>query len=172
MNPRSCRILAAAGSFVLAAITAHGQSIVVTSTENDSVLRYDAAGNYQGIAAQGSGLDVPWDVVRGPDQNLYVSSFKTHEILRYDGKTGAFLGVFVPDGRGGPAAPSYLRFGPDGNLYVAEVYGGTFSSTGVLRFHGTSGQFIDRFVAEGEGGLIAPDGMTFGPDGDLYLANR
>lgn len=34
-------------------------------------------------------------MVFGPDDNLYVTSFGTHEVLRYDGQTGAFIDAFA-----------------------------------------------------------------------------
>jgi hypothetical protein len=34
-----------------------------------------------------------------------------------------------------------------------------------------TGAFIDEFVASGSGGLDSPTGLSFGPDGNLYVAN-
>jgi hypothetical protein len=44
----------------------------------------------------------------GPDGNLYVASMNTNQILRYDGHTGAFLGVFAAGA--GVDGPTYLLF--------------------------------------------------------------
>jgi DNA-binding beta-propeller fold protein YncE len=41
----------------------------------------------------------------------------------------------------------------------------------VARFNGTTGNFIDTFVSSGSGGLSSARGVTFGPDGDLYVAS-
>ena len=43
----------------------------------------------------------------------YVSSYGTDQVLRYDGRTGAFLGAFVPARYAGLSAPYALLFGPD-----------------------------------------------------------
>lgn len=121
---------------------------------------------------------------RGPrNLDLYVTDEDAHDIKRYDGTTGAFLGVYVPAGSF-ISAPLGLTFGPDGNLYVAD-----FGIGAVLRFQGPAGTSPGApmpsagntgaiFVAPGSGGLLArPLGVIFGPDGngdghqDVYVSN-
>ena len=58
-----------------------------------------------------------------------------------------------------------MKFGPDGNLYVASVGTGQ-----ILRYNGTTGQFMDVFVPKGSGGLQRPGSLVFGPDGNLYVS--
>jgi len=45
--------------------------------------------------------------------SLFVSSFTSDEILRYNGTTGAFIDDFVPTASGGLDSGSFLIFGPD-----------------------------------------------------------
>src|SRR4029453_2149932 len=90
---------------------------LLSSTETDSVLRYDAAtGAFRGafVAAGSGGLDQPRRLGLGPHGNLYVASFMSDQVLCYDGATGAFLEVFVDAGSGGLDGPHHLAFGPDG----------------------------------------------------------
>src|SRR3954447_14839238 len=47
------------------------------------------------VAAGSGGLTDPDGMAFGHDGNLYVSSLFTHQVLRYDGRTGAFLGPLV-----------------------------------------------------------------------------
>ncbi len=54
-------------------------------------------------------MNNPQDVAFGPDGNLYVSSFFTHDVKRYDGQTGAFMGNFTSGG--GLSNPTFLIFG-------------------------------------------------------------
>jgi hypothetical protein len=41
----------------------------------------------------------------------------------------------------------------------------------VLRYNGVTGAFIDTFVSPFSGGLDDPEGMAFGPDGNLYVSS-
>lgn len=95
--------------------------------------------------------------------DLLVSSSNSNEVLRYDGTTGAFLGVFASAGN--LDAPNGLAVGPDGNVYVS---GG--KSDNVLCYDGQSGALIGEFVSPQSGGLDFPHGLTFGPDDHLYVA--
>jgi hypothetical protein len=154
------------------ALPAHAD-ILIGNTQGNSVSRYDeASGAYLGafIAAGAGGLTAPDALTYGPDGNLYVSSGEigTGRILRYDGQTGAFLGVFAEGG--GLSRPYGTAFGPDGNLYVS-----SFRSDQILRYDGATGAFIDVF-ARGNGtaaGLLnGPNGLLFGADGALYVTTE
>lgn len=108
----------------------------------------------------------------GPSGNLFVSSLtgpSSGEVRQFNGTTGADLGVFATGN--GLDDPIDLVFGPDGNMYVTNA--GSPTSNGILRFDGTTGAFIDAFVAPSDvpNGLIQPAGLTFGPDGSLYVSD-
>ena len=64
--------------------------------------------------------------------------------------------VFGPAGKGGGEL----------DLYVASAGNGK-----VLRYDGATGAFRGEFVATGSGGLVHPYGISFGPDGNLYVAD-
>jgi hypothetical protein len=135
-----------------------------TATEGSDELRF-----IDRFVSEGSGgLSRPRQMIFGPDGNadgtleLYVSSVDTNQVLRYDGKTGAFLDVFVASGSGGLNNPADLKFGPDGHLYV-----NSFRGNQLLRFNGSTGAFIDVAAS----GLNGPHGLTIGTDGSFYIAN-
>jgi len=46
------------------------------------------------------------------------------------------------------------------------------SDTQSVRRYSDQGVFISDFVAPGAGGLVAPSGLAFGPDGNLYVADN
>ncbi len=108
----------------------------------------------------------PLHATFGPDGDLFVGSRATDEVHRFDGETGAFLGVFAAPVPSLLDDPRGMAFGPDGNFYVACFDGR------VRRFNGTTGAYIDDFVKAGSGGLANATGLEFGPDGNLYVSNR
>jgi streptogramin lyase len=156
--------------------------LFVCNDAHNNILRYDErTGDFLGefIPSGSGGLFSPRGLIFGPDGNLYVSSGGSRFIFRYDGITGEPLpspgstgAIFVGPSSGGPTREfsAWLIFGPDGNLYVTS--GGITAppaSSSVLRFNGTTGEFIDAFVSPGSGGLTGPRGLVFGPDGHLYV---
>lgn len=103
------------------------------------------------------GLDGPTGAVFGPDGNLYVASFESDQVLRYDGASGAFLDVFVTAGSAGLNGPDAgLAFGPDGHLYVPSFY-----THQVLRYDGASGAPLGAFASSSPGNLFQPRAVVF-----------
>lgn len=164
-----------------------GSYLYVTDYDKHSVLRFEAAtGALVDVIVpnHSGGLHEPLYAILGPREgNLYVSSghFNPSDhakgVLRYDTATGAFLGQFTERGR--LDSTHGLIFGPDGNLYVGDWAGGFQDRLGgrILRFDGTTGAFLDEFVATGSGGIVHPFGMAFAPRPgdpsklDLYVCN-
>jgi hypothetical protein len=100
---------------------------------------------------------------------LYVASFDSNNVLRYDENSGSFVDEFVRKKSGGLIQPSGVIISPhDNNLYVAS---GHFASpgqeVGVLRYDGATGTFLNEFAGRPE--LTSPRGLIFGQDGNLYV---
>jgi DNA-binding beta-propeller fold protein YncE len=92
-------------------------------------------------------------------------------LIALDAPTGAII-AFDAQGVGTPLASTGLtgitgaKFGPDGLLYVVDS-----STSAVYRFHPISGASLGAFVAPGSGGLASPQGLTWGPGGDLFVTH-
>jgi streptogramin lyase len=119
------------------------------------------------VAPGSGGLQTPEGMAFGRDGNLYLADRYDNEVLRYNGLTGAFQGVFARTlGNNGPIS---LVFGPDGNLYVLENPSQTGNGTLLVeRFNGLTGAFMGVFGDNIVGGT---DGcsLAFGPNGNLYV---
>ncbi|MBS1713231.1 MAG: PEP-CTERM sorting domain-containing protein [Armatimonadetes bacterium] len=145
----------------------HDKSAFVAEFDTDSVSWYAPDGTPKGtfVTAGSGGLDGPdLGTVFGPDGDLYVPSFWSGAVLRYDGATGASKGAFVVAGSGGLSQPRQMLWrGP--YVYVSSDNGNR-----VLRYDGTSGAFVDTFVTTGSGGLNGASGMAFYGD-SLYVTS-
>lgn len=140
--------------------------VFVTSADDDRVMEFDLDGNYLGdfVAPGIGGLDEPTGLIFGPDDNLYVSSSLTNNVLRYNGTTGVFIDAFASGG--GLVTPFGLIFGRNGNLFVAS------GSNEVIEYDGQNGSFIRVFISAADnGGLDQPKGLTFKSDGNLLVCS-
>lgn len=114
-----------------------------------------------------------------PSPVLLVTDANGNQVLAYDATTGAFRGVFVAAGSGGLDSPDLgLMGGPDGNVYVNSYGSGSNPVNSVLRYNGTMGTPLPstardgaNFVTPNDGGLQGTEGLAFGADGFLYVAN-
>ncbi len=117
---------------------------------------------------ESGGLDGPTAATFGPDGNLYVASFNNDKVLRFDGSTGSFLGVFVKQGTGGLNGPDNgMVFGPDGHLYVPSYF-----SHEIIRYNGAFGFSMGKFVPALRGGLRNPRMLLFLEDGSLFVSSE
>ena len=87
-------------------------------------------------------------------------------MLRYNGTNGAFVDTFVAANSGGLSTPEYLRFGPDGHLYVP-----SWSGDNVMKFDRTTGASLGAIVTAGSGGLDTAREIAWGADGKLYVTS-
>ena len=104
--------------------------------------------------------------------------------MRFDGTTGAYIDDFIPNGAGqGPTTNTdtvceamSMAFGPDGFFYLGndprDCACNDTSCYNVMRFNGTTGQYVDTPFPPGFLGLYDPNGMTIGPDCNLYISSE
>lgn len=99
------------------------------------VLEFDAAtGAY--IKTYGGPLWA-WSAVYSPSGTVIVAESATDQLLEYNATTGALIGLFAPI----PGAPSDMRYGPNGHLYVC-----TYTGTMVYELHPISGAVMSAWT--------------------------
>ncbi|MCH8047776.1 MAG: SMP-30/gluconolactonase/LRE family protein [Planctomycetes bacterium] len=157
-----------------------GGDLFVTITDGEPntgrILRYDGStGAFRGqfVITGSGGLYFPAAITFGPDGDLYVvdgdPDVEGHDIrvLRYNGTTGAFMGVYVQTRNSPGFGGRGLTFGSQGDLYL-DVNG-----EGILRFQGSSGdqpgELIDVFSPSTQ--VLRPRDFSFGPDGNVYVSS-
>jgi gluconolactonase len=113
-----------------------------------------------------SGIRFTNGLVFGPDNRLYVNETITGIIYRYDWENGRIRGereffgnVIDPEAPEGFKGPDGMKFGTNGNLYVA-VYG-----QGDVTVLDANGSVVDRIKTEGS----LPTNCAFGPKGSNKL---
>jgi sugar lactone lactonase YvrE len=95
---------------------------------------------------------------------LYVSNFNANTITLYDANTGALLGTLL---KAGPELKGINGFdiAADGSFYVAG------QDTNNVVHYSKTGQLLEALDSANTAGVSAPQGVTFGPDGMLYVAS-
>ena len=151
-----------------------------------SILRYSSSGAFIGAFATSPSLKRPYGNAFGPDGNLYVASFRSDQILRYNGSTGAFIDVFA-QGNGTSAGllngPNDLSFSPDGKMLFVTTQGSVADGLGGISYRFDS-QLLGYDFSTGSGHVVATPsptaggngyvsllGAVFGPDGLLYTTD-
>jgi sugar lactone lactonase YvrE len=139
-----------------------------TDASYSRVIRFDNQGNELpgGIPSFSAGLVAPGGITVGPDGTIYVSSRGNSKILSYTCDDTSCTPQGLPGNPAGEfatlagATPAQLKFGPDGNLYVSELFG-----QNVRVYNPTSGAQL----ANAASGLPGTGGIAFEADGDLLV---
>ena len=117
--------------------------------------------NLDSLCVSGPPFDCPFD----PLSHLgCVGS----SIAEFDGTGEGFIATFAQS-----VTPEGLRFGPDGALYVSVLSAPQGINRAIIRYTDQGallGQFNHETVGP-PGDLLQPEGLDFGPDGNLYVAD-
>ncbi len=137
--------------------------LLVSDFTSQSILRFD--GDTGAAISDFTGTIVPRivDLLIGPDDDLYALN-STGQITTFDGVTGTPIQVFADINPPTPPFTLSMAFNATGNLFVAD-----FTNGAIIQIDGTTGNVIGSFTSGGT--LINPAGLTFGPDGDLYISD-
>ena len=101
-------------------------------------------------------------IIQGPDGNFYGSSQRMDAIVKFDGATGEYLGIFAQSSN--MNNPVGMLFDRNGDLWtcnVASPYGY------ILKFDGQTGAYIGRLANLGH-----TFDMAWGPDGNAYVTDN
>jgi hypothetical protein len=119
----------------------------------------------------------PRGMVLGARHTLYVADdgnldgITLGRLTRFNGETGAFLGDLQPTGFTGDFYPRGVVIGPDGLVY-ASVRNVAPTGGEIMRWDPVTGNFLGSFVTgDAVNDLNRPEGIAFGPDGNLYVAS-
>ncbi len=159
-------ILVAVGS----STAAQGQQAQLLVLDGTKVVRYNypTAEPVSHFVGQGlTSLNDSFEMVYGPDGNLYVSSAGTDSVLRFNGQTGQpDPEPFIKPGAGGLDVPTGLAFGNDGKFYLA-----SFATDSVLQYNAQTGAFLKIFVLPGAGTLDGANDIQFDGEGHLWVCS-
>ena len=142
---------------------------LVSSAKNNLIFRYVYNENteslFKDVFVGDEKIKNPQSLMFGPDGNLYVSSFDTDEILRFDGVTGEFIDVFASSG--GLNGPAGMLFDDkSSSLYVSSK-----NSNQILRYDSRTGEFIKIFIPDDDRGVLKPESIIKGPDDNIYVSS-
>jgi hypothetical protein len=102
-----------------------------------SVVRFHGfSGAPLGAFVTDGAMGAPLGLTFGPDGDLYVANQGGHDVRRFDGRTGARVGVHVAARSGGLNGPLFCVFVPAANLQVAAPKPGVAGSHSVLGIRG------------------------------------
>jgi sugar lactone lactonase YvrE len=152
-----------------AVVAAPGGGVYVTDVNSGLVIRIDPATGTQSVLPTGTALGQPSALAAVPDGTLLVADMVGYQgaptIWRLNPATTQLARVssYIDNG---PliTIPTGVARAADGTIYVSD------SDHGVIRVNpltGAQSVVAPGFVLGGVGSLA---GLTFGPDGDLYLA--
>jgi len=140
-----------------ALVTASG-TILVANYYGGDVYAYSSTGQSMGLFANPGLLRADF-MALDSQGNLYVTDFMSGNVSKIS-PTGVLEGNIIQFAYG----VTGIAFGNQGDIYLGL---NSFNGPAVLEYSG-SGTFLGAIASTG---LVAPYGLTFGPDGNLYIAD-
>jgi hypothetical protein len=133
-------------------------NLYVSSFQN-FIRKFSPTGVLIGDFVPLNGIARPLDSRFGTDGHLYVNSYSTGTVKKFNGVTGAFMSDFIT----GLGQTQGQAIGPDGKLYVGS-YNGNF----IKKYDATTGADLGTFASGG--GLLRPNNFAFAPLPPLFAS--
>jgi len=125
-----------------------------------------------GTLASAGPLGAPGDIYSVGTYEI-IPNFASQVIIQFDGETGERVGNFVFSNGDVPILAGQIMgmtWAPNGNLFIS-WHGGGFTNWRIKEYDGQTGLFIQDVIIVENGNFTIAKGLTFGPDGDLYVGN-
>ncbi|MDP3939391.1 MAG: hypothetical protein Q8R92_14825 [Deltaproteobacteria bacterium] len=142
----------------------NGSTLLVSSLSTNAIIYYDSAGTPTGTLARGISTPADSGMTFTAAGNIIVGSQPDNDVVEYSGQIGTEVRKFFDACPTSFAFPFDQVIGTDGNLYISCP-----ASDGIYRFNGVTGDPMGPFVT-GLQGLVNPQGLSFGPNGNLFVA--
>jgi WD40 repeat protein len=143
-----------------------GNTLLVSSGTANAVFYFDLAGQSTGVRAEGLNSSLDAGIHFSPDgERVFVTSISGNDVVEFDAASGARVRLFNNVCPNLPL-PFDSVLGADGRLYISCTL-----NSSIERFDATTGTGLGSFVIAGGGGLTSPRSLTFGPNGNLFVAN-
>jgi streptogramin lyase len=124
--------------------------VYVASYGSKDVKRFDQEGHLIDVFVTSEHLASAVNLWFGEDGDLFVVDWEAGSVLRYDGSTGEYVGVFIS----GMTRSEGVALGPDGAIYVCDWQENT-----VHRYDAKTGEHLGIFATGG--GMMQPNGVAF-----------
>jgi hypothetical protein len=124
-------------------------------------------------------LEDRWVPSTSPTTPLVAASFFDSAVYEMNPSTGAVMNTLVaPNSQDTLVNPAGMTVGPDGNLYFSSQSLFNPSANSIVEYNVGNGQLstfitpdvLNPIAAANGDSTFAPAGLTFGPDGNLYVA--
>jgi hypothetical protein len=146
--------------------------LLLAAFGGDAIYRFD--GTSATPFASSPDMDGPTAMVFDAAGDLLVLNEFSHNVLKFDGTTGAPMGTFIDGASLAAVDPSFdpgdMEMGPDGNLYLLSHFNNPFGDmVGIRKFSASTGAYLGAFSSPRPG--RHQHGMAFGLDGNVYQGN-
>ena len=177
----SRRLIAAVGvAFALLALSPHrcAATLLLSGGGANTVYLFDGVSatpfasdpDPSGPDSSPTKMHLPVALAYAADGNLLVLNEFSHNVLKFNGSSGAFIGSFIDSATlsgAGISDPDDMEVGPDGKLYIMSHF--NEAGNNIHKFDASTGAYLGVFASSPP--THHQHGFTFGPGGLAYQGN-